>query len=52
MAHAFLACLVGLLVNLATWDALYFPLTRSVSWILAGLALAFVRLFDQERAER
>ena len=49
-ARAFLASFAGFLVNMATWDALYFPALRIVFWILVGLAVAHCRALE-EKAE-
>ena len=47
----FLASFVGFFVNMLSWDALYFPVTRIVFWLLAGLA--FVHICNiKETSER
>ena len=46
---AFLASFASFFVNLATWDVLYFPVTRIIFWLMAGLAIAFVRILETER---
>ena len=43
IARVFIASFVGFCVNMLTCSALNFPVTRVVFWILAGLAIAFVR---------
>jgi O-antigen ligase len=48
LLFAFSAYLGGMLVNMATWDLLYFPVTRSIFWLLAGLAMAFARMSAAE----
>jgi len=40
--RAFIAGLLGFCVNMLTWDALYFPLTRIQFWVIAGLGAAQV----------
>ena len=40
---AFLACFTAFMVNMLTWDAMAFPVTRIVFWILCGLGVAFAR---------
>jgi putative inorganic carbon (hco3(-)) transporter len=40
---SFIISLICFWVNMLSWDALYFPVTRVVFWIIAGLGIAFVR---------
>jgi putative inorganic carbon (hco3(-)) transporter len=37
----FIISLICFLVNMFSWDALYFPVTRILFWIMAGLAVSF-----------
>jgi putative inorganic carbon (hco3(-)) transporter len=43
LSCGFFASITGFLVNLLTVDALYFPTTRIVFWILAGLSIVLVQ---------
>ncbi len=38
---ALIASLFGCMVNMVTWDVLYFPLTRTAFWIMAGIGMAY-----------
>ena len=41
--EGFQGSFIAFSVNLLTWDALAFPVTRIVFWVLCGLAIAYFR---------
>ena len=51
LSFGFIAAFVGFMVNLLTVDALYFPMIRTVFWIVAGVAVVIARPANPAREE-
>ena len=49
---AFIAAFIGFYVNMLSCSALYFPVTRIVFWIMAGVAVATLVHGEKESPER
>ncbi|MBT7594599.1 MAG: hypothetical protein HN559_06795, partial [Gemmatimonadetes bacterium] len=50
LAIASLVAVVGLSINMLTWDALYDPSIRVLFWTIIGVGLALARVTAEERA--
>jgi O-antigen ligase len=50
LAIASLAAVVGLSINMLTWDALYDPSIRVLFWTIIGVGLALAKVTAKERA--